>query len=119
MNRSATVIQTAWRCFNTQLCYYFDLSDIVFVQSIVRKQIAMKSFEDQKIAVVKIQTKTRSFLACQKFDSKRNQETASIIIQVRTKPVYVFVCAIFTIVNILCLKYKWLFIFYRDVHAVG
>ena len=55
MSSSATLIQSAWRRFSARLQFRFDLSDIVFIQSLVRKKIAMKSIWQRKEAIITIQ----------------------------------------------------------------
>ncbi len=55
MSSSATLIQSAWRRFSARLQFRFDLSDIVFIQSLVRKKLAMKSIWQRKGAIITIQ----------------------------------------------------------------
>uniref|UniRef100_A0A7S3Q4Z9 Calponin-homology (CH) domain-containing protein n=1 Tax=Chaetoceros debilis TaxID=122233 RepID=A0A7S3Q4Z9_9STRA len=56
---SATLIQSAWRKFSAHLQYCFDLSDIVFIQSLSRKRLALKQAQVRKNAVATLQTSCR------------------------------------------------------------
>lgn len=42
-------IQKYWRRFSQHLKYQFDLSDIVFIQSLVRQRLAMKKVHSMRL----------------------------------------------------------------------
>ena len=45
---NAIVIQKHWRGFSAYLKYQFDLADIVFIQSLARRRLLMKHFNEMK-----------------------------------------------------------------------
>jgi hypothetical protein len=47
-DESAIIIQKHWRRFSANLKFRFDLSDIVFIQSLVRRRLAMALFHSKK-----------------------------------------------------------------------
>ena len=62
----ATAIQANWRCFFTRLTYQFDLLDIIVVQSVWRRKMAIKEARSlrqqaENRAAIAIQTKWRSY----------------------------------------------------------
>ena len=59
---AATKIQSHWRKFYAFVQYQFDLSDIVFIQSLVRKRIAQKMMRKRHMAITLIQTKVKAWL---------------------------------------------------------
>ena len=59
----ATIIQKTWRRYTVKLQFIFDLSDIVFVQSLVRRNVAIKANKHRVNALIKIQTVVRKLLA--------------------------------------------------------
>lgn len=84
LRRSATVIQSNWRCFYNRLTYQFDLLDIIIVQSLWRKKLgiraALRKFEERhNVAATIIQAEWRAydcrmdficFLAARKIQNK-------------------------------------------------
>jgi hypothetical protein len=83
---SAILIQKIWRGFVQFHQYQFDLSDIVFVQSLVRRRICFNRFRCQRRSAIKIQALWRG-LQIRKKCIYRNPRTqldsklAAIIIQ--------------------------------------
>lgn len=59
---AATKIQSHWRKFYAFVQYQFDLSDIVFIQSLVRKRIAQKMMRKRYMSIKLIQTKVKTWL---------------------------------------------------------
>lgn len=62
----ATIIQANWRRFSATLQYRFDLSDIVFTQSLVRQRLAKARFSRSRHAIILLQSVVRRWLARKK-----------------------------------------------------
>ena len=60
--KAAIKIQSHWRKFYAFVQYQFDLSDIVFIQSLVRKRIAQKMMRKRYMSITLIQTKVKTWL---------------------------------------------------------
>jgi len=70
-NYYATLIQAHWRKFSATLQYRFDLSDIVFTQSLVRQRLAKARFNTNRRAIILLQSVFRQWLV-------RNKSRAEI-----------------------------------------
>ena len=62
---ATTTVQTTWRRFRARQWYSFLLSDIVIVQSCMRRFVAILNTSQRKIAVVRLQCAARVWVASQ------------------------------------------------------
>lgn len=67
LDSSAILIQKTWRGFVQFHQYQFDLSDIVFVQSLLRRRICCTRFKSQRYSAIKIQAVWRGAQIRQKY----------------------------------------------------
>jgi abnormal spindle-like microcephaly-associated protein len=63
LNRQATVIQTAWRCFSSFVKYTLDYGDIVISQSAARRFLARRASLEKRNAVLVLQSVARRYKA--------------------------------------------------------
>lgn len=77
-NHAAVVIQSAWRGFAAQVEFQMTLLDIITVQSLVRRRIALDTSETMVRALDTLQRASRCWLAKQRLNVKvRNVEAAT------------------------------------------
>lgn len=84
--RAATAIQAQWRGYAQLHKYYFDISDIVVVQSIARRWIKVRVYPDVLLehrtnAATKIQTRWRGHAQVHKFQVMLGEYDAATLIQ--------------------------------------
>ena len=84
-NRCATMIQSSWRCFYNRMNYQFDLLDIIIVQSLWRKKMAVrvaerKIEEKRHMAATTIQAAWRAY-DCRMDYLSYHAEVAATVIQ--------------------------------------
>eukprot|EP00957_Ditylum_brightwellii_P055169 4181322-Ditylum_brightwellii.AAC.1 len=65
----AVTIQSAWRCYYTQLVFSCDLMDIILVQSLVRQRAANNELQRRREAAVMLQCMARNWIAVRKMFS--------------------------------------------------
>ena len=103
--QSSTAIQTAWRTFNHTMTYLHSIADILIVQSMVRRWIAMVFVLLYQEAVhnngaLMIQTTFLGHSACLRADRMR----ASIVIQSTLRGFQCYIDYIFTMTDIVIVQ---------------
>jgi abnormal spindle-like microcephaly-associated protein len=74
LRMNAIKIQSYWRCFTSFVAYNLLLSDVVLVQSVVRRQIGRRLMAQRKEAVVSVQKAARRWVACRRVSDLRKQQ---------------------------------------------
>lgn len=80
-DQAATVIQSAWRGFSDQVEFQTILLDVIAIQSLTRRKIAMDRREGMMNAVVKLQCAARCWFARSLLQVKIRNVEAAIVCQ--------------------------------------
>ena len=100
MNAAATLIQARWRGFLAHFQFCFDLSDIVFIQSLARQRIAERWVAKRRKAIMLIGRNILNWLASRSLPLRNNDlKVITTTLEVRTSclfPITIYSFATYT-----------------------